>query len=683
MASKLKIKVNGLVHSVTASLDTPLLYVLHNELHLHGPRFGCGLAQCGACSVLLDGKEIRSCVTPVAAVAEGDHDARGPAGSVGEGERDDGGFAGVASVAAGVDRRSGAALRLLPERDDDPGRRSAVDDEEPDRGSDPDGDERSSLPLWHLSADPDGDQAGRRCDGEGREVTMTGFLHEKEFSRKTFVKGGGALIIGFSAFASTVGKAQAANANTPFAQRTPADFLPDQTQVDSWITLNADNTVTVTHGETELGHGTPTGILMIVAEEMNMNMNQMKFAHVESWLQAIGGGNGSSGISTRSTAIRAAAALAKTTLLTMASTQLGVPASGLTVADGVVSGGGKTVKYGDLLGGKLFKAQLTSATGLTATPGQPGTIVKPVSQYTVVGKSFPRIDIPAKVNGTYTYIQNVRVPGMVHARIVRPRGSGANTVENAKPLSIDPKSIAHIAGAQVVQVADFLAVVAPKEYDAIQAAAQLKVSWETKQGFPQPSGNFWSWMRTAGDTNTTNPPRFTADSGSAVEAGLAGAAKTVVRRTSTTTTASWRSAPTARSRTSSRTAAVERSMKRPSRSTASRSRSGRFWPACRTRNGSTPRPRTTASSGTRVRARSVAARWHGRRRARRDGRGHLRRDRQAGASAVDALGSARLGPLRRRKHVRRDDGCRCNRQDHGSQLADLRPGAEQHRRDEA
>src|ERR1700709_2764256 len=69
MASKLRIKVNGLVHSVSASLDTPLLYVLHSELPLHGPRFGCGLAQCGACSVLLDGKEIRSCVTPVAAVS--------------------------------------------------------------------------------------------------------------------------------------------------------------------------------------------------------------------------------------------------------------------------------------------------------------------------------------------------------------------------------------------------------------------------------------------------------------------------------------------------------------------------------------------------------------------------------------------------------------------------------------
>lgn len=68
METKLKIRVNGHVHRVSASRDTPLLYVLRNELHLIGPRFGCGLAQCGACSVLLDGTELRSCVTPVAAV---------------------------------------------------------------------------------------------------------------------------------------------------------------------------------------------------------------------------------------------------------------------------------------------------------------------------------------------------------------------------------------------------------------------------------------------------------------------------------------------------------------------------------------------------------------------------------------------------------------------------------------
>src|SRR6266446_5100428 len=147
---------------------------------------------------------------------EGDHDAGGPAGSVGEGTGDDGCEPCSASVAAGVDRCAGAALRLLPERDDDPGRRSAQHDEEPDRRPDPDGDERPSLPLWHLSADPVGDQAGRRRDGEGREVTMTGFLHEKEFSRKTLLKGGGALIVGFSlGGASLAGKATAAD--SPYA----------------------------------------------------------------------------------------------------------------------------------------------------------------------------------------------------------------------------------------------------------------------------------------------------------------------------------------------------------------------------------------------------------------------------------------------------------------------------------
>ena len=180
MASKLKIKVNGLVHNVTASLDTPLLYVLHNELHLHGPRFGCGLAQCGACSVLLDGKEIRSCVTPVAAVSgKAITTLEGMPAMCAKSRGTTAVFAGCsASVAAGVDRRAGAALRLLPERNDDPGRRSAGDDEAPDRGADPHRDERSSVPLRDLSADPDGDPEGRGRDGEGWEVTMTEMLNE-------------------------------------------------------------------------------------------------------------------------------------------------------------------------------------------------------------------------------------------------------------------------------------------------------------------------------------------------------------------------------------------------------------------------------------------------------------------------------------------------------------------------
>ena len=99
---------------------------------------------------------------------------------------------------------------------------------------------------------------------------MTGFLHEKQFSRKTFVKGGGALIVTVAA-ASAAGKASAANGLTPFNARGPQDYLPDLTQIDTWITITPDNKCIVTHGETELGHGTPTGILMLTAEELNMD----------------------------------------------------------------------------------------------------------------------------------------------------------------------------------------------------------------------------------------------------------------------------------------------------------------------------------------------------------------------------------------------------------------------------
>ncbi len=197
---------------------------------------------------------------------------------------------------------------------------------------------------------------------------MTGLMHEKEFSRKSFVKAGGALVVGFSALGALgAGKAQGATGNTPFALRGPGDFLPDLQAVDSWIAVRADNSIIVTHGETELGHGTPTGILMLVAEEMNTNMDQMIYAHPETWLNATGGGGGSGGISSRSTQTRAAAAYAKQVLLGLASTKLGVPVANLSVSGGVVTGGSGSVKYGDLLGGKLFNFEMPLVAASTST----------------------------------------------------------------------------------------------------------------------------------------------------------------------------------------------------------------------------------------------------------------------------------------------------------------------------
>jgi CO/xanthine dehydrogenase Mo-binding subunit len=341
----------------------------------------------------------------------------------------------------------------------------------------------------------------------------------REFSRKRFLKVGGAMVIGLS----SAGTANAATGNTPFSQRGPQDYLPNLSTIDAWLAIRADNTVVVTHGEPEFA-GTPTGILMLVAEELDMPMSNMIYASPESWLNATGGGGGSGGISNRSTQARAAAAYAKQELLKMASTKLGAPVSSLTVDKGVISGGSGKVTYGELIGGKNFGFVFPSSQ-TSATPGQ--GIAKPVKDYKLVGTVQPRIDIPAKVAGKYTYIQNVKIPGMWHARWVTPRGTGAITSQNDWPISVDERSIKNIPGAQVVRVGNFVAVAAPKEYEAIQAASQLKVTWKSDPKFGSgSSANFWSWLRQAGDTNTVNPARYTTDVGNAANA-LKSAAKSV------------------------------------------------------------------------------------------------------------------------------------------------------------
>ena len=67
---KLRLSVNGRIHDLSVAADTPLLYVLRNDLELNGPKFGCGLGECGACTVLIDGVAARACVIPVGGVAD-------------------------------------------------------------------------------------------------------------------------------------------------------------------------------------------------------------------------------------------------------------------------------------------------------------------------------------------------------------------------------------------------------------------------------------------------------------------------------------------------------------------------------------------------------------------------------------------------------------------------------------
>jgi nicotinate dehydrogenase subunit B len=356
---------------------------------------------------------------------------------------------------------------------------------------------------------------------------MTGFLHEKEFSRKTFVKGGGALIVGLS-FAGAAGKAQAGVVDA-FASPGPAD----PNAVDSFITIHADNTASLNSGRINLGQGATLGLMLIAAEELDMDISQ--FRHIEfdtggpTPSPNTGNTGGSTSISQGGPLVRMAAATGKQALLGLASAQLGVPAGSLTVSKGVVSGGGKTVTYGQLIGDKLFNAKFATTTLNTGVAP-----AKPVSAYTQVGIARPNFyDIPSIVMGTKTYAANVRVPGMLHGRVVRPRGQGAyGDGINPVPLSVDANSIKNLPGVQIVHVGNFLAVVAPKEYDAIQAAAQIKVAWSDPPKI-DPVGNLFAGMRRF-DAAGQAPARIAAQgpttpglpTASSVDVAMASAAKT-------------------------------------------------------------------------------------------------------------------------------------------------------------
>ncbi len=359
---------------------------------------------------------------------------------------------------------------------------------------------------------------------------MTGFLHEKEFSRKAFVKGGGALIVGFSIAGATVGAKAAKAADSPYASNGPGDMY----QVDAWIKVHADNTASVFTGAWEGGQGSSTALLQIAGEELDMAIDQLKFVDPDTNLTPDTGSSAASAtIEQRGPELRAAAATARQTLLGLASTQLGVPAAQLSVTRGVVSGGGKSVTYGQLLGDKLFNIRMPASYKLD--PGMPTVHVsglshlapgvKPPSQYKLVGTSVPRLDIPAKVAGTFTYVVNVRVPGMLHGRIVRPRGQGAyGDGTNPQIVSIDESSIKHLPDVRILRKGNFLGVVAPKEYDAIQASTQLKVKWADPPKISS-SGNLWKSMRDF-DSAGQAPAAIVGQRGN-VDSGLASAAKVV------------------------------------------------------------------------------------------------------------------------------------------------------------
>jgi nicotinate dehydrogenase subunit B len=300
-------------------------------------------------------------------------------------------------------------------------------------------------------------------------------------TRRAALQVGGIMVVAFS-----LGAAAKANAAALTAKPESLD------EVDSFLAIDGKGAVTLYSGKVDLGTGVRTALAQIVAEELGVPFEGITVVQGDTALTPDQGITyGSLSIQVGGMQIRQACATARKALLEQAAQRLSVPVTQLSVASGIVhSQSGTQVSYADLVGGKAFslKVDKTAPT-------------KPPSAYTVVGKPIPRVDIPAKVSGEFTYAQDFRLPGMLYGRPVRPTAIGATL------LDVDESSIQHIPGiVKVVREGNFLGVVAKTEWAAIRAARALKTRWSAWDGLPD-ERDLWSYVRStkvAKDDITSN-----------------------------------------------------------------------------------------------------------------------------------------------------------------------------------
>jgi len=291
------------------------------------------------------------------------------------------------------------------------------------------------------------------------------------FSRRAMLKAGGALVISIGVpFAREQARA---DGGTTVAAAKPA-LTPDQ--LSSYLAVNADGSVNVYFGKMDMGQGLAIAIRQMVAEELDVAFASTRiFIGDTDTSVNQGGASGSTGVQEGGKQMRVAAAEAKRVLVEMASDRLGVPADQLAVTSGVVRAGNdaaRTISYAQLIGGQYFNVHLDWNGKYGNALYAPGKATpKDPKSYTVVGQPIPRDDIAPKVFAEANFVTDVKVPGMVHGRMIRPPVAGA------VPVKVDESSIGDIPSAKVVWDNGFLGVVADKEWSAIKAAQQLKVEW--------------------------------------------------------------------------------------------------------------------------------------------------------------------------------------------------------------
>jgi len=282
--------------------------------------------------------------------------------------------------------------------------------------------------------------------------------------RRRVLAGSGALIVSFS-----LGNAFAQDQPVP----KPPGSLATTPFLDSWIRIDADGTITAFTGKAELGQGFKTAFQQIAAEELDVPFASLKVVTADTSRTANEGyTSGSHSMQDSGTAIQNAAAQVRALLIAEAARRLNLPAENFRTDNGaVIAADGQRFAYGDLVAGDMLHAQ-----------AQPASKLKDPATFKVMGQPTPRVDIPAKVTGGAAYVQDMRLPGMVHARVVRPPSYGAQLT------ACDTSAVEKLSGVvKVVRNGNFLAVVTKREFQAIKAMAALSdaAKWRETPSLPK------------------------------------------------------------------------------------------------------------------------------------------------------------------------------------------------------
>ncbi|WOH64672.1 molybdopterin cofactor-binding domain-containing protein [Bradyrhizobium sp. BWA-3-5] len=285
---------------------------------------------------------------------------------------------------------------------------------------------------------------------------------------------------------------------------------------ETFIKITSDGSVTAYNGHVDLGTGIRTALGQIVAEELDVSFARVVVVLGDTALVPNQGATiASETIQITAVPLRKAAAQARQFLITRAAERLELAVEDLVIEDGLIRGkDNRSVSYGELIAGEIIQLELADDIS-----------VKCPDAYSIVGQSVLRVDLPAKATGELVYVHDVRIPGMLHGRVVRPPYAGVDVGDfiGNSLIAVDESSVRDIPGlVAVVRIGDFVGVVAEREENAIKAAAQLKVSWK-----PTPTLPDLKDIETALRANPSTP-RTLIDKGD-VEAAIAGAAKSMPR----------------------------------------------------------------------------------------------------------------------------------------------------------